>query len=240
MWSGDKGVVSASNQRFDFNISHWQGDMAPKPDMEVLLTLSDGCLAALNPITDAELIKEKFTHIGEKGNVIAKGIINHVGNDIVGGYIIFAIIALTCNLFSGKGMFAMVSIKLTNLLSLDVVNMNGGTLPSSFGVILVLIATATIVVPFFWKHKYAPLAFCAPFAVVLIASYKVYAINSSIMETTKAFMGDQMFRSMNQYASQHSKEFSKLGGINYSLFTYLLIAASIYLLVRGVMKYRNG
>ena len=28
-WSGDKGVVTAGGQRYDFDINHWQGAVAP-------------------------------------------------------------------------------------------------------------------------------------------------------------------------------------------------------------------
>ncbi|MGH8250116.1 MAG: hypothetical protein ACREVI_05390 [Steroidobacteraceae bacterium] len=42
MWSGERGVVSASGQRYDFDINHWQGATAPAANMTVDLAVAEG------------------------------------------------------------------------------------------------------------------------------------------------------------------------------------------------------
>ena len=39
LWRGDKGVVTSSGQRYDFDISHWQGNVAPAANMTVDLAI---------------------------------------------------------------------------------------------------------------------------------------------------------------------------------------------------------
>ncbi len=157
MWSGDKGVVTAGSQRYDFDISHWQGAVAPAANMTVEIATADGRLTGLTPVNEADLAKEKLAAMTGEGSKYAKAIFANVGRDVAIGYGVFFILALFISLISTGG-FVDVSITLADLLSGDiaVAAMSGS---SGKGTFLVLLATATIAVPYFWKHKFAPLAF---------------------------------------------------------------------------------
>lgn len=62
-----------------------------------------------------------------------------------------------------------IEFKLTNLLNYDMGMMGNGK-----GIFLVLLAAATIAVPYFWKHRFAPLAFLAPLLVTVMAFWPLY------------------------------------------------------------------
>jgi hypothetical protein len=83
MWNGEKGIVTSSGQRYDFDIHSWKGDVAPKPDMSVTLTLNEGALLGITPIADVDLAKEKLNQISGQGSKIAQGILSDVGIGII-------------------------------------------------------------------------------------------------------------------------------------------------------------
>jgi hypothetical protein len=97
------------------------------------------------------------------GGKYAKAIVESAGKDVAIGYGLFLIIAIFVSLISAEGPF-QVKILLADLLSGDMARaaLGGG---NGKGLFLVLLATATIAVPYFWKHRLAPLAFVVPLLV---------------------------------------------------------------------------
>ena len=57
---------------------------------------------------------------------------------------------------------------------------------SGKGVFLVLLATATIAVPYFWKHKLAPLAFAVPLLFTACGFWPLYKQHSAEHEAMEA------------------------------------------------------
>lgn len=240
MWSGDKGVVTAGGQRFDFDISHWNGTVAPAPNLTVDLALADGRLAGITPVNEADLAKEKLAAMTGEGSKVAKAIFADVGKDVAIGYGIFAVIALFVSLISTGG-FMDVSITLADLLSgnagLAVLSGSSGK-----GTLLVLLATATIAVPYFWKHKAAPLAFAAPLLFTLYAFWPLYQQHRAqqhamqqMQEQFGAEMGE-FAEAMGQMAGQMGTGGDgSLGGLG--IGAWLLFATVIFLASKGVMRF---
>jgi hypothetical protein len=231
MWSGDKGVVTAAGQRYDFDIDHWQANVAPASNMTVELTVADGKLASVTPVNEAALAKEKLTAMTGEGSKYAKAIFENVGKDVAIGYGLFFIIAIFVSLISVEGPF-QIKIMLTDLLSGDMARaaLGGG---NGKGLFLVLLATATIAVPYFWKHKLAPLAFVVPLLFTFVGFWPVYKQHRAQQEAIDA-MGElgQMMGQMSEQMGANYGPFDNLG-----IGAWLLFATVIFLALKGVMRY---
>ena len=228
MWSGEKGVISAGGQRYDFDINHWQGTTAPAANMTVEAVVSDGKLADVTPVNEADLAKEKLAAMTGKGGEVAKAVFADVGKDVAIAYGVFLIAALFFNVISGAGMLG-INLKLTNLLSEGMGIMGRGR-----GIFLVLLAAATIAVPYFWKHKFAPLAFAAPLLITLMGFWPLYEQHRQQQQSMEAM--SEFGRAFGQMAEQmgapSAGAFSNLG-----FGAYIIFAAVVYLAYKGLLKF---
>ena len=228
MWSGEKGVITADGQRHDFDINHWQGAVAPASNMTVDVTVADGKLGTVTPVNEADLAKEKLTAMTGKGSEMAKAVYANVGMDVAIAYGVFLVAALFFTVIGSAGIIG-ISLKLTNLLSEGM-----GIMGSGRGVFLVLLAAATIAVPYFWKHKFAPLAFLVPLLITLMAFVPLYRQHRQEQQALEA-MGEfgRMFGQMaEQMGAPSGGVFSNLG-----FGAYLIFAAVLYLAYKGVVKF---
>ena len=162
-----------------------------------------------------------------KGGEMAKAVYANVGKDVAIAYGAFLIAALFLSVISAGGLIG-INFKLTNLLS-D----NMGMMGKGKGVFLVLLATATIVVPYFWKHKFAPLAFLGPLLVTLMAFYPLWEQHREQQKQMEA-MGEygQM---MGQMAQQMGGGGMGIGDLGFG--AWIIIAASAYLAFKGVTRF---
>lgn len=228
MWSGDKGVITAGGQRYDFGINEWQGATAPAANMTVEIVLSEGKLTGVSPVNEADLAKEKMAALTGKGGEVAKAVFANVGKDVAIAYGVFLIAALFLSVLSTGGMIGL-ELKLTNLLS-----SNMGITGTGQGVFLVLLAAATIAVPHFWKHKFAPLAFAVPLLITLKALWPLYQQHREAKKAMEA-MGEwgQMMGQMSQQMGGGS------GGMfdNLGFGAYIIFAATVYLAFKGVVRF---
>ena len=229
MWSGEKGVITAGGQRHDFDINHWQGAVAPASNMTVEVTVADGKLGTVTPINEADLAKEKLAAMTGKGGEMAKAVYANVGMDVAIAYGVFLIAALFFSVIGSAGIIG-ISLKLTNLLSEGM-----GIMGTGRGVFLVLLATATIAVPHFWKHKFAPLAFLVPLLITLMAFWPLYQQHRQQQQAMEA-MGE-LGSMLGQMAEQMGGAPS--GGVfsNLGFGAYLIFAAVLYLAYKGVVKF---
>ncbi len=231
MWSGEKGVVTSAGQRYDFDINHWQANVAPAANMTTDLIVADGKLVSLTPVNEADLAKEKLAAMTGEGSRYAKAIFENVGKDVAIGYGLFFIIALFVSLISVEGPF-QVKIMLTDLLSGDMARaaLGGG---NGKGLFLVLLATATIAVPYFWKHKVAPLAFIVPLLFTFTGFWPLYKQHRAQQEAIDA-MGEfgQMMGQMGEQMGANTGPFDSLG-----IGAWLLFATVIFLAFKGLMRY---
>ena len=225
MWSGDKGVISADGQRYDFGINEWKGNTAPAANLTVDVVVTNGRLSSATPVNESELAKEKMAALTGQGGKVAQAVFADVGKDVAIAYGVFAIAALFLSVISAGGI---ITLKLTNLLS-D----NMGMMGNGKGNFLVLLATATIAVPYFWKHKFAPLAFLGPLLVTLMAFWPLYDQYRQ-QQKQMAAMGEfgQMMGQMSQQMGGGGGGISDLG-----IGAWVIIAVSAYLAFKGVMRF---
>jgi hypothetical protein len=231
MWRGDKGVVTTGSHRYDFDIGHWNGNVAPAANMTVDLVIDDGTLATLTPVSEAELARESLSAMTGKGSAYARAILANVGKDVAIGYGAFFLIAMFVSLVSTNGLLD-VKVTLADLLSGDIARaaLGGG---SGKGVLLVLLATATIAVPDFWRHRLAPLAFGVPLAVTAMALWPLYEQHRQQREAMEA-MGE-FGQAMSQMAEQMGAETSAFDAIG--IGAWLLVATVIFLAFKGITRY---
>ena len=230
IWRGDKGVVTAGGQRYDFDINHWQGNVAPAANMAVDLAIADGRLTGLTPVSDADLAKEKLAAMTGEGGNHARAILADVGKDVAIGYAAFFLIGLFVSLIADNG-YIDVKVTLADLLSGDMARaaLGGG---SGRGVLLVLIATATIAVPYVWKHRLAPLAFTVPLLFTARAFWPLYEQHRQQQEAMAA-MGE-FGEAMTQMAGQMEAETSAFDAIGVG--AWLLVATVIFLAFKGITR----
>lgn len=173
MWSGERGVVAASGARYEFDISLWQGACAPRTDMSVEMSVENGVLSFLRPVSEQDLAQEMLKQKMGKAAEIGQAVLRTVGNRVAIAYGVFAISALFLDFVSVHGLVAAASYSLSDTISV----LSGG---GSGGMLLVLLALATIVVPYFLKHKYAVLSLCLPLVVTLYGGFKYYQLSSTV------------------------------------------------------------
>lgn len=246
MWSGDKGVVAVpAGERYEFGINHWRGDQAPKPDMAVSLTLAEGMLTALSPIQEVDLVKERIEKLGAQGAKVAQSILGDVGKEVAVGYGVFAVFALFFNMLSGKGVLASVAITLPGLLGglEGTINQAAGSSSGGGGLLLVCLAIASVSVPYFWKHKYAPLAFCLPLAITLYADVQLYRAYSDV-KTRFASLGqlDSALNSMFASNTATGKAVSMAAvdiRLELGIGAYVCLGASAYIAFQGYRRYKR-
>jgi hypothetical protein len=118
---------------------------------------------------------------------------------------------------------------LTDLLSGDMARaaLGGG---NGKGLFLVLLATATIAVPYFWKHKVAPLAFIVPLLFTFTGFWPLYKQHRAQQEAIDA-MGEfgQMMGQMGEQMGANTGPFDSLG-----IGAWLLFATVIFLAFQGL------
>jgi hypothetical protein len=228
MWSGDKGVITAGGQRYDFGINEWQGATAPAANMTVEIAVTNGKLTGVTPVNEADLAKEKMAALTGQGGKVAKAVFENVGKDVAIAYGVFLVAALFLNVISSAGMLG-IELKMSNLLS-----SNMGITGTGQGVFLILLAAATIAVPYFWKHKFAPLAFVVPLLITLKGFWPLYQQHREAQKAMEA-MGEfgQMMGQMQQQMTGNS------GGLfdNLGFGTYIIVAAAAYLAFKGVVRF---
>ncbi len=234
MWSGDKGVVTAGGQRYDFDINQWQGATAPAANMTVVVVVANGRLTGVTPVSEGDLAKEKMAALTGQGGKVAKAVFENVGKDVAIAYGVFLIAALFLSVISSGGMFN-IKITLANLLSGNPFAMLGGS--SGLGVLLVLLATATIAVPYFWKHKFAPLAFLVPLLFTIKAMWPIYQQHREQQQAMEAMgeFGQMMGQMAQQMGGASPSMFDNLG-----LGFYVVIASAGYLAFRGIMRFLSS
>lgn len=154
-----------------------------------------------------------------------------IGVDVVIAYAVFIVIALFVSLLSAAGAKDF-PITLADLLS---GHAGFATLGDSSirGVILVLVAAASMAVPVLWRHKLAPLAFMVPLFLTLYGFSPLYRQHRARQEAIDALgeFGQIMEQVPEQISGSLGGPFDSLG-----MGAYLLFAVAVYLAIKGVMR----
>jgi len=164
------------------------------------------------------------------GRKYAKAIFKNVGADVATGYGLFLIIAIFVSLTSVEGPYQS-KIMLTDLLSGDMARAALGGVNGK-GLFLVLLATATIAVPYFWKHRLAPLAFVVPLLFTFMGLWPLYK-QHRVQQEAKDALGEfgPLMGQAGQQMGANSGPFDSFG-----IGAWLLFATVIFLAIRGVMR----
>jgi hypothetical protein len=159
-------------------------------------------------------------------------IFENVGRDVAIAYGVFFIFAMSVGLISTGG-FVDSRITLADLLSGDLARAARSGL-SGKGTFLVLLATATIAVPYFWKHKIAPLALAVPLLFTIMGFWPLYKQHQAQQEAMEAMgeFGQMMGQMAQQMGGSSAGPLESLG-----IGAWLLFAVAIYLAFRGVMRF---
>ncbi len=161
----------------------------------------------------------------------ARAILAAIGPDVAIGYGVFAVIGLFVHLLSTSGLI-QVTVTLADLLSGDLaeVVLDGG---SWKGVLLVLLATATVGVPVAWNHRFAPLVYAVPLAITLVAFWPLYVQHRRQQEALRA-MGD-LGQALGDVAAQMSAQIASPLA-NLGIAAWMLFATVIYLALKGIAR----
>lgn len=166
---------------------------------------------------------------GEAGRV-AKAIVASAGLDVAIAYGAFLVIALFASLL-GAGAFMGAKVTLADLLSGDATAaaFDGG---GGRGVLLVLFAAATIVVPWLWKHRFAPLAFAVPLLFTAVAFRPLYEQHRAQQEAL-AGLGE-LGITAGQLTEQLGARAGPLDALGFG--AWLLFATVMFLALRGIAR----
>ena len=160
-----------------------------------------------------------------------KAMIENVGIDVAIGYGLFLFVALFVSVISTAG-FIDIKLTLADLLGGDMAHAAVAD-GSGRGIVLVLLATATIAVPYFWKHKLASLAYAVPLLVTVYGFWPLYEQDNAKREAIEA-LGE-----LAQMAGQTAEQLgANIGGPfdNLGIGAWVLIATVIFLAIRGVAR----
>jgi hypothetical protein len=159
-----------------------------------------------------------------------KAVVAAAGIDVAIGYGVFFFVALFVSLVTTNG-FIDAKVTLADLLSGDMARTALGR-GSGRGVLLVLLATATIVVPYFWKHRLAPLAFAVPLLFTARAFWPAYEQHRQQQEAIQA-MGEfgQAMTGMAEQMGAQTSAFDAIG-----IGAWILVATVIFLAFKAITR----
>jgi len=165
-----------------------------------------------------------------KGSRYAKPMFENVGRDVAIAYGVFFVIAMFVSLVS-TGVF--IAYTLADLLGGDMTRVARSGV-SGKGTLLVLLATATIAVPYFWRHKFAPLAFAVPLLFTIMGFWPLYKQHRAQQQAIEAMgeFGQMMGPMSGQMGVSTGGPFDALG-----IGAWLLFATVVFLAFRGVMRF---
>ena len=161
----------------------------------------------------------------------AKALFETFGIDVAVAYAIFFFIAVFVSVISTNG-FMDIRLTLANLLDGDMAHAAIGGM-SGKGIFLVLLTTATITVPYFWRHKLASLAYAVPLLVTFYGFWPLYEQHNAEREAIEALgeLAQMTGQSAEQLGASAGGPFDNLG-----IGAWVLIATVLYLAIRGVAR----
>jgi hypothetical protein len=90
-WTGDKGIITSEGRRFNFTIDNWLSDVAPKPDMQVKISVINNELTDAQLYSDQEIINEQVEKFKHSGSKAFTGFSAEVGRSTILAYALFAV-----------------------------------------------------------------------------------------------------------------------------------------------------
>ena len=161
---------------------------------------------------------------------VAKAVVASAGVDVAIGYGAFLVVALFMSLL-GAGGFMDAKVTLADLLAGDPATaaLGGG---SGEGVLLVLFAGATILVPWLWRSRLAPLSFVVPLLFTAVA-FRPLVEQHRAQQEALAGLGE-LGIAAGRLAEQSGAIQGPLDALG--IGAWLLFAVVIFLALRGIAR----
>ncbi|SDE39941.1 hypothetical protein [Paraburkholderia lycopersici] len=257
--SAGDGLLSADGRQYPFSLeSHWRSDVAPAVNMAVDARFSPaGELIDVRAVSEAAQQQETLNAAVNEAREVATHTLARlrstgapVATAFVGrvGYANLAAIAL---LALGWFAFDTISIRITSVSSIgltfydmlralhsmnDIAGLEGATRGSAgFYGLLAWASLALCVAPFFVDARRLWLGLASPLAFGLAVAAGLYWKISTAMSAL-AGGNDEVSQLASGYARELAAEMFK--ALSFGFGFYLALAASVFLAVRGVMRYR--
>lgn len=167
--------------------------------------------------------------MGDAGR-IARAVLASAGLDVAIGYGVFLFIALFVDLVPA-GAFMGLKVTLADLLAGDAADTAPGR-ASGKGMFLVLLAAATVAVPYVWKHKAAPLAFCVPLLVTALAFWPLYRQQRAQQQAIEGL--GELGLAVSGLAEQAGAPSGPLDAIG--IGSWFLVATVMFLALKGIAR----
>jgi hypothetical protein len=159
----------------------------------------------------------------------ARAIVAAAGIDVAVGYAVFLALALFPGVLAAD---STMSATLAGLLGTDFAAAAGGG-GRVQGTAIVLLAAATIILPWLWRNRFAPLAFAVPLLVTIAGLWPLARQHSARQEAIEALaeFGLDPAQLMREVESNGAGLLQMLG-----VTAWLLVAVTVYLAVRGAIR----
>jgi hypothetical protein len=160
-----------------------------------------------------------------------KAILQKVSIDVAIGYGLFLFVAVFVSVVSTTGSFDL-RITLADLLTGDM-SLAGLGKGGGRELLLVLLATATIAVPYFWRNRLASLAYAVPLLVTAYGFWPLYEQHNAEHEAIEALgeLAQMTGQSAEQLGVGTGGPLDDLG-----IGAWVLIATVLYLALRGIAR----
>jgi hypothetical protein len=172
-----KGLISAGQRQFPFEITHWRSDTAPSINQTVDLSFAGDVLENVTRVTDDVLLKEKAEHLagklGSAGGAALQSLRDATPAGMPGAPA-GAVQLLGKPLLVAHGLFVFAALLLP-FLTINPLGLGGKSFTlaglaeaseamgtSVGGAVWVWLAILSIALPVFWRHRMAWLALLLP------------------------------------------------------------------------------
>lgn len=244
-----KGLISARDRQFPFNISQWSCDSAPAVNQTVEVTLDDAGMPMHIVIVDAQtLAREKLSQFaslsGDQGQQAAtrgKVALQQVSGRMGVGLMIVCALLFIAWFFvpalSVNTGFVKKAFSVSDVLSLD---LQRGT---SFG-FWSFLGLVAVVLPWLapWlRARWAAILLCAPLLMIVVAYMRVrwqmHVSVANAIDQAGQFGGAQAQAMVQGMVDQMAANVGK--AISYDFGFWIVLLLSLYLAVIGIKRYRS-
>lgn len=221
-----KGIVSASGEKFPFDIAQWSSDHVPKVGAAVDVARGDDGGVTITPVAAAADMVSKINVAAVTGFIQrdAKEMAVKVGLPVIAAYLVF---------FFGSIIFKMGELKFVNFGQVIVLDATYFQIIgfSGFLRLLFILSLLSIAVPYFWKDSRAWLAYIMPLVVLILSP--MFAGSSRL----EPHLNELAREKVGSAASYLLKTEPTSAGFSFGF--YLMIAAAIYLAWLGFRRFRQ-
>jgi hypothetical protein len=231
------GVLAADGRQYDFSIRAWRSTSAPTVCQAVTIELDGETVVAVTVVPNdllwretAGALKERLggagALAGAHGGEIGRNILGSIGVPVALAYGVFLLASLVFDFGTFKTLGNAGSISLYN--TVDTLS----RLDRGSYLFLVILAYASFLVPVFWKHRLAPLAWLTPAVLLAVLGWNVHGLYSDAMRELAGM--NNMFGMFSGRARQINVSFSDF--FTFGLGFYVCTIAAFVTAASGVRK----